>query len=233
MPSFAKDLNPDIVQIHSLDYRNPGQLRPGGVLIAGGGNSGAEIGLEVGRQHERWLAGRDTGHLPFQIDGLAGRLLLVRIVLRGIFHRVLTVSSPIGRKARAHVLHRGGPLIRTKPYQLQAAGIARVPRMIGVRNGLPLLEGGAEMPVANVIWCTGFTPGFSWIDLPIFGADGDPEHASGIVSSHPGLYFVGLHFLHAMSSGMIHGVGRDASRIAKAVAGRNRARQHAVRQTAA
>jgi putative flavoprotein involved in K+ transport len=71
--------------------------------------------------------------------------------------------------------------------------------------------------IANIIWCTGFGPGFDWIDLPVFGSDGTVRHQSGVVESHPGLYFVGLHFLHAMSSSMVHGVGRDAARIVRAI----------------
>jgi putative flavoprotein involved in K+ transport len=97
-----------------------------------------------------------------------------------------------------------------------------VPRVAGVRNGLPLLENGRVLDVANVVWCTGFHPGFSWIDLPVFGPDGEPQHDRGVVSSEPGLYFVGLHFLFAMSSVMIHGVGRDAERIADRISATRR-----------
>ena len=79
---------------------------------------------------------------------------------------------------------------------------------------LVILENGRVLDVANVVWCTGFDPGFSWIDLPVFDADGEPQHERGVVSAQPGLYFVGLHFLYAMSSVMIHGVERDAARIA-------------------
>ena len=83
----------------------------------------------------------------------------------------------------------------------------------GARGGQPLLETGQTLAVNNVIWCCGFNPGFDWIDLPVFSADGEPRQCSGIVESQPGLYFVGLPFLHAMSSSMIHGVGRDAARV--------------------
>jgi putative flavoprotein involved in K+ transport len=85
------------------------------------------------------------------------------------------------------------------------------------------------LDVANVVWCTGFHPGFSWIDLPVFGPDGEPQHDRGVVSSEPGLYFVGLHFLFAMSSVMIHGVGRDAERIADRISAIRREADHARR----
>jgi putative flavoprotein involved in K+ transport len=218
VPSFAAELDPNIIQLHSIDYRNQGQLRDGGVLVVGAGNSGAEIALESVRGHQTWLAGPDTGHVPFHIDTLPAQLLLVPLVLRVLFHRILTVATPIGRRARPKMIVGGGPLVRVKPKEVVAAGVQRISRVIGARNGLPLLDDGRVLDVTNVIWCTGFHPGFSWIDLPVFGEDGEPLHERGIVPSEPGLYFVGLHFLYSMSSTMIHGVGRDAVRIADAIA---------------
>ena len=217
-PPFAQELNPEIVQFHSMEYKNPSQFRDGDVLLVGAGNSGSEIALEAVRGHRTWMAGRDTGHVPFRIEGLAGRLVLVRFVLRLLFHRILTIDTPIGRRARPALLHGGGPLIRVKPRDLAALGVRRVPRVTGVQNGLPLLEDGRVLDVANVVWCTGYHPGFSWIDLPVFGPDGLPQHERGVVAGEPGLYFVGLHFLYALSSEMIHGVGRDAARVAGAIA---------------
>jgi putative flavoprotein involved in K+ transport len=213
-PAFAADLRRDIVQLHSFEYRNPAQLRSGGVLIVGAGNSGAEIAIEAVKDHRTLLAGRETGHVPFRVDGLAARLVLGQLVMRVIFHRVLSLATPIGRKLRPKMLHRAAPLIRTRPKELAAAGVVRVPKVVGVRDGLPLLEDGRTLDVANIVWCTGFDPGFSWIDLPVFGPDGFPRHEAGIATTEPGLYFVGLPFLYAFSSEMIQGVGRDAERIA-------------------
>jgi putative flavoprotein involved in K+ transport len=220
VPPFAKDLHPDIIQVHSFDYRNPSQLRDGDVLVVGAGNSGAEIALEAARTHKTWLSGRDVGHVPFDINGLFARLLLFRVALRVLFHRVLTVATPLGRAVRPKVLHIGAPLVRTKPRELDAAGVQRVPRVARVHNGLPVLDDGRVLEVKNVVWCTGFDPGFTWLELPVFAPNGDPVHERGIVTSEPGLYFVGLHFLYAFSSTMIHGVGRDAERIASHIAAR-------------
>jgi putative flavoprotein involved in K+ transport len=221
VPHFAGQLDPRIVQLHSFEYRSPAQLRAGDVLVVGAGNSGAEIALETLKNgHRTSLAGTETGHVPFRIDGLAARLVLSRLVLRLVFHRILSIATPIGRKVRPKMLRKAAPLIRIKPWDLAAAGVVRVPRVAGVRNGLPLLEDGRVLDAANVVWCTGFDPGFSWLDLPVFGTNGEPRHEAGVVPSEPGLYFVGLHFLYAFSSDMIHGVGRDAARIAEAVATR-------------
>lgn len=202
-PSFAEDLNPNIVQIHSADYRNPDQLQEGGVLVVGAGNSGSEIGLEVAQQYPTWMAGRDVGHIPFRIETRLAQWLLISFVLRFLYHRILTVNTPIGRKARPKKMVHSGPLVRVKPQDLEAAGIERVPRMTGVQNGLPQMENGRVLDVANVIWCTGYRPNFSWIDLPIFGGEEHPRepiHERGIVADEPGLYFTGLFFLYAISS---------------------------------
>ena len=225
VPPFARELSSSIVQLHSLDYRNASQYAPGNVLVVGAGNSGAEIAIEAARGHQTWLAGPSTGAVPFRIEGLPSRLGLSRLVLRVLFHRVLSVATPIGRRVRPKLLRKAAPLIRTRPKELAAAGIQRVGRVVGVRDGRPLLEDGRTLDVANVVWCTGFDPGFSWIDLPVFSPSGEPMHEGGIVPSMPGLYFVGLHFLYAFSSDMIHGIGRDAERIARVIAAQRMRRE--------
>ncbi|GGA96279.1 flavin-containing monooxygenase [Puia dinghuensis] len=209
IPPFASELDATVVQLHSSAYENSLQLQPGPVLIVGAGNSGAEIALDVCNRHIVLLAGRDTGHVPFNIDNRNVQRFIIPIVFRLIFHRLLTTSTIIGRKVKPKVVSMGAPLIRQKPGNLLRAGIKRLPRLKGIKDGRPELENGEVLDVKNVIWCTGFHPGFSWIHFPIF-KDGEPLHERGVVSNEPGLYFVGLHFLFAFSSPMIQGVGRDA-----------------------
>jgi putative flavoprotein involved in K+ transport len=218
VPPFATDLGPEIVQLHSAGYRNPSQLQEGGVLVVGAGNSGAEIALEVASRHPTWLAGKESGHVPFRIEGAAARFIFQPLLFRFVGHRVLTVDTPIGRKLRPRLLSHGAPLVRVKPKDLTAAGIQRVPRVVGVRDGHPLLADQRVLEVANVIWCTGFVPDFSWIDLPVFGENqNEPMHHRGVVADQPGLYFVGLFFLYAMSSGFLPGVDRDAEHIVRTI----------------
>jgi putative flavoprotein involved in K+ transport len=223
LPPFSAELRPDLVQLHSIDYRKPSQLQPGPVLLVGAGNSGSEIAMELSRTHQTFMSGRDTGHVPVRIETFLSQVVVLPILFRVVFHRVLTARTAWGRKARAKMLSQGGPLIRVKPADLAAAGVERVPRVTGVRDGRPVLEDGRVLDVANVVWCTGFQPGFSWIDLPVFDDHGRPRHDRGIADNEPGLYFLGLHFLYSMSSSMIHGVSRDAARIAQTVRRRARA----------
>jgi putative flavoprotein involved in K+ transport len=228
IPAFAPELDPNIVQLHSSEYRDPSQLREGGVLVVGAANSGAEIALEVSRDHRTWLSGRHPGQEPSRPGSRWDRLLMP--VIWFMFSHVLTVKTPIGRIARQKLHSRGLPLTRVRPKDITAAEIERVPRTTGVRGGLPVLADGRDLEVANVIWCTGFVPDFAWIDLPVLAEDGSPVHDRGIVRSEPGLYFVGLFFLFAASSSLVGGVGRDAEHIARHIASRDpngRPRTHA------
>jgi putative flavoprotein involved in K+ transport len=229
IPVFAPELDPGIVQLHSSEYRDPSQLREGGVLVVGAANSGAEIALEVSREHRTWLSGRHPGQEPFR-PGSRWFRLFVPVVWFMASH-VLTVKTPIGRAVRRRFQVEGGrharglPLARIRPKDFAAAGIERVPRTAGAQGGLPLLEDGRVLDVANVIWCTGFVPDFAWVELPVFAEDGGPVHDRGIVGSEPGLYFVGQVFLYALASSLVGGVGRDAAHIAKQIASRRPAGQ--------
>jgi putative flavoprotein involved in K+ transport len=207
------------VQLHSSEYKNAAQLREGPVLVAGVGNSGAEIAYELAQAgREVWLSGRASGEAPFRMNSWFARWVGMPLLFRFFFHRLLTIRTPMGRKARPKMLNHATPLIRTRVADLAAAGVRSVPRVTGAQDGKPELQDGQVLAAANVIWCTGFHVGFSWLKLPVFDESGAPAHEAGIVASHPGLYFVGLNFLYSMSSSMIHGVGRDAERITRHLA---------------
>lgn len=221
VPDFAGELDPDIVQLHSKAYQNPSQLKGGPVLVVGAANSGAEIALELSQHHEVWLSGRHPGSEPTRPGSRLDRVVVPLIWF--VFSRVISVKTPIGRKLRPKFLEMGGvPLARVRPDDLQAAGVKRVQaRTGGVQDGLPVLEDGRVLDVANVMWCTGFRPDFSWINLPIFDDDGAPVHERGVVENAPGLYFMGLFFQTSLASVLVGGVGSDAAYIADAIAARS------------
>ena len=212
VPGFASELDPGILQLHSSGYRRPGQLREGGVLVVGAGNSGAEIALELSATQPTWLSGRHPGSEPTSAGSRLDRLLTPPFWF--FISRVLTVDTRIGRRLRPKLMGAGTPLARVKPRDIAAAGIERVPRTVGVRDGRPVLEDGRVLEVANVVWCTGFRPDFGWIDLPVLDADGEPRHDRGVVADEPGLYFVGLFFLTSVASSLVGGVGHDARHVA-------------------
>lgn len=221
IPRFASQLDPRIFQCHVSDYKNPGQIEVGPVLVVGAGNSGAEISKELASNgHQVWVSGPSTGELPFRPESRVGRIMMP-IVGKVFLHRLFASSTPIGRKLRPKFLSKGEPLLRVKTRDLAELGVERVGRTVGVVDGYPELDDGSVMDVANVVWCTGFEPGFSWIDLPVFDDEGRVTHERGVATAEPGLFFVGLKFLYAPSSSTLLGVGRDAGYVADRIAWRS------------
>ena len=213
IPAFAAELAPEVTQLSAATYSSPSQLKPGGVLVVGAGNSGAEVALEAAAGHPTWLAGRDTGTT-------STRYFAPPLWWLGL--RLLTRSTPMGRRMMAAAGRSGAPLVRIGPADLSAAGIERVDRVVGAEGGRPKLEDGTVLDVASVVWCTGFSRDFSWIRLPVFDESGEPRHARGVVGTQPGLYFVGLPLLHSLASALVGGVGRDAEFIVQRVRERRR-----------
>jgi putative flavoprotein involved in K+ transport len=222
-PGFASELDPGIRQLHSFDYRSPDQLQPGAVLVVGAAHSGGDIAFELANAgYPTTLSGRHTGQIPFRLEGKPMRLVFP--ILRIVWSRLLTMNTPLGRKKRAELRAHGGPLLRVKERDLEVAGVDRVlERTAAVRDGLPVLDDGRVLDVANVVWCTGFRNDLDWIRVPYaVDEDGYPEQVRGAVQSVPGLYFVGMVFLHSFSSMLIFGTARDAERVVGHIASRRR-----------
>jgi putative flavoprotein involved in K+ transport len=219
MPAFASQLDPAINQLHSIEYRNPSQLRDGSVLIVGAGNSGVEIALDLAPQHSVWLAGRDTGFIPANYGKFSYEF---GVVLFRVLMQRLTVDTPPGRwmVQRAREFSGGHPVVGVTPEDLLQAGIQRVPRVTGVSHGQPLLEDERVLNVKNVIWATGFVRDYRWLKLQVFDAKGDPIHHRGVVQGEPGLYFTGLPFQSSLLSGLVAGASADAKYIANHIASR-------------
>ncbi len=88
----------------------------------------------------------------------------------------------------------------------------------GERATLSLAASG----ITSVVWCIGFAPDFGWLDAPVFNGRGHPVHQRG-VTAVPGLYFLGLPWLHTWGSGRFSGVARDAAYLAERIAQRRAA----------
>jgi putative flavoprotein involved in K+ transport len=221
VPDWAAALDPEIVQFHSVDYRNRSQFQPGPVLVVGASNSGADVAFEAVREHPTVLAGRDTGQMPFRSGGRIDRVLTPFMWFA--VTRLLSVDTPMGRKAMRSFRTHGFPLERPGRGDLASAGVERVTkRVTGVEDGRPMLEDGRVLDVRNVVWCTGFHGDYGWIEGLTFGDDGYPEQDHGVVTGATGLYFAGLKFQRAAASSLIGGVGRDAEIVAAHIASRVR-----------
>ena len=224
-PPFAAELGRGIRQMHSDDYRRPSQLADGPVLVVGLSHSGADMAMEaVENGHPTIVSGKGRGQLPFSVDSRAGRMAWP--ALKFVAWNLLTIRTPIGRKMRPKIRSNGGaPLLRHRRSDLERAGVELVDaRIAGVQDGKPMTADGRVLDVANVIWCTGYRPDFSWIQLPIFGDDGLPIEERGVVTSAPGIYFVGLLFQYSFTSMLVVGAGRDARHVVNRLATQAKAR---------
>jgi putative flavoprotein involved in K+ transport len=219
VPEFASELAPQVTQLHSNDYRGPEQLQDGLVLVVGASHSGADIAYELAATHPVVLSGPDRGQLPFSVESRRARFGAP--VLKRLATHVLTVDTPMGRKMKPEVRSHGAPLLRYRKADLEAVGVERVlVRVAAAQEGLPRLEDGRVLDVANVIWCTGFRPDYSWIDLPLEYEGAYPKQYRGAVEGFPGLYCLGMLFLHAFTSMLVLGAGREAKWVVEHIAAR-------------
>ncbi|MEJ1089284.1 NAD(P)/FAD-dependent oxidoreductase [Microbacterium sp. Mu-80] len=227
VPAEADDLRGDIVQLHSSSYRRPDLLPPGRVLVVGAGHSGTDIAHELAATHAVTLCGRVHGQLPFRPEQRRARVMMPLMVFA--WRHVLTRRTPIGRRMMPDVRHGGGPMIRVHRDDLDARGVVRTAsRLVGTRDGLPLLDDGTVVDVSSVIWATGYHLDLSWLDIPVVGDDGYPREYRGVAEDVPGLFFCGLPFQFGFGSMVFAGVGRDAEYVARRVAERSAARTQPV-----
>ncbi|GGB85598.1 FAD-dependent oxidoreductase [Marinobacterium zhoushanense] len=75
----------------------------------------------------------------------------------------------------------------------------------------------AESGITSILWCIGFRPDFGWLDAAVFNGQGHPKHDRG-VTNQPGLYFIGLPWLHTWGSGRFTSVGQDAEYLSEHIA---------------
>jgi putative flavoprotein involved in K+ transport len=220
VPDIAAELDPAILQLHSSEYRRPGQVNEGPVLVVGASHSGTGIAFELAETHPTILAGRDCGEIPPRLGSPMFRVVFP--VLLFAWKHVLTRRSPMRTKLMEELRHHGGPMLRVKRRDLVARGVERVTsRVEEVRDGRPVVDG-SPRDVATVVWATGFRQTFDWIHLPILNDEGWPRELRGVVDDAPGLFFCGLAFQYAFSSMALPGVGRDAAFVADRIAARSR-----------
>src|SRR5262249_21071512 len=62
--------------------------------------------------------------------------------------------------------------------------------------------------VAAIVWATGYDYDYGWLRAPVLDVRGRPLQQRG-VTKVPGLYFLGLHWMHTFKSGLLAGVGSD------------------------
>lgn len=203
IPSFAKGLSKDVVQLHSSQYVNPSQLKEGTVLIVGGGNSGAQIAVELSQFHDTYLSvSQPIRYLPLK---LLNRSIFEWFDKMGILRANST--SFIGKRLQK----QGDPIFgyelreRLREQQIKLKNRA----INGIDDKIHFTDK-TSLNVQNIIWATGFNFDYSWIALEnLLNTNGELIHQRGI-SNIAGLYFLGLPWQHRRGSALLLGVGNDA-----------------------
>ncbi len=217
VPSFAADLDPEIEAIGSLDYRRPEQLDAERILVVGAGASGVDIAFQLAAAgREVTLAGPRLMSLPRSLLGIDLYWWLHRGgILRARCDRVPgRWICGVGRRG-------GDELIGVRRRDFSRAGIRRVGRVVGVRDGLPAVSGGELLDPGAVVWCAGLGYEYDrWVELPVLDSGGLPINERGVVPGEPGMYLVGLPYEARLDSGLVGGVGRDAAHVVDHLAGR-------------
>jgi putative flavoprotein involved in K+ transport len=251
--------------VHSLfaeEYRNPGALPPGGVLIVGSAQTGCQLAEEI---HE---AGRHVylacGRSPWTPRRIAGRDFVWWAAVSGFLDRSVDVlPSPAARLIGNAVAtgHRGGHDLHIRT--LDDMGVELLGRFIGaggakiyfaddlhasadfgdarLRDMWKYIEkycaaAGQTPPafdwppplraparteldlerddVKTIIWTSGYRPDYGWVNFPVVDDMGFPIQTDG-VTSVPGLYFCGVHWMRKMKSSILYGVGEDAELVSQ------------------
>lgn len=271
LPTFASELPKTVTQLHSGEYRNPGALPPGAVLVVGSAQSGCQIAEELylnGRKVYLSVGG-SSGRFPRRYRGTDSYKWLYE--MGGLNRTVDKLPSPKAKFAgNPHVSGKdGGRTLNL--HQFVRDGVTLIGRLIGADGSrlaiapdlqdnlaradkfaadflkgvdtyiekagldappetLPELRDGYTVEalteldltaagIGTVIWAMGYAFDFSLVKLPVTDGDGFPLTQRG-VTHFPGLYFLGMPWLHTPKSGLLLGVGEDAAYVASAIAGR-------------
>ncbi|VXC34906.1 putative oxidoreductase [Bacillus sp. 349Y] len=207
LPGEREEIAEGIMQIHSSDYKNPDQLKEGNVLVVGGGNSGAQIAVEVSKHNETFLSISQPLHfLPLTV--WRNRSIFWLFDKLGILN--VTSTSFIGKRLK----QKGDPIFGFELKQALKKNQVKLKSRFRSGKGNQIhFDQDPPLQVDNVIWATGFKPSYDWLKLPgLVDQKGKPLHEKG-VSPVKGIYFLGLPWQHRRGSSLLQGVGEDAQYI--------------------
>ncbi|MEP9363034.1 NAD(P)-binding domain-containing protein [Nocardioides sp. CN2-186] len=206
VPRMAVGLSSGVVQLHSAEYRRPGDIPTGPVVVVGAGNSGRQIAEDLATTHDVTLA---VGTAPPQLpQRFLGRDLFWWLTRLGLMNK--TGESRLARRMRdSGDLVIGSPLRR-----LRRLGVQVRPRVVSTSGNQVTFQDGASANAAAVVWATGFRANYSWVDVPdALDEHGRPRHQRGIAAAR-GLVFIGLPWQHTRGSALLGFVQSDAAWVA-------------------
>ena len=214
IPDVAGRFDGAVVQLHSAQYRNAGQLPDGPVLVVGAGNSGLQIAEELATATDHRDVHLAVGSRPTQLpQRVLGRDLFWWLTRTGAISKPAT--SMLARRFRA----RGDLVIGTSRQRVADLGVTLRPRLADATAAGAVFADGSRLQPSAVVWATGYTPDYSWLDVP--GAFPTDDTARGALPAHErgvspvaGLFFLGLPWQHTRGSALLGFVGQDAAWLA-------------------
>jgi putative flavoprotein involved in K+ transport len=207
IPRMARDIAADVAQVHSADYRDPGQLPDGPVLVVGAGNSGLQIAAELAVTGARTVTVAVGTRPPMLPQRLFGRDLFWWLIRLGLMAK--TGDSRLARRLRS----KGDPVIGTRWRDLARLGVQVRPRLERAELRTAMFADGTSGELAAVVWATGFRTDYAWLDIPDAVVDDTVANERGITRV-PGLSIVGLPWLHTRGSALLGFVKHDAAWLA-------------------
>ncbi|WP_050182084.1 flavin-containing monooxygenase [Domibacillus robiginosus] len=203
VPSFAKTAEESFYQLHSAAYRSPDQLPGHSVLIVGGGNSGAQIAVELSKEKTVTIA---VNH-PFKFLPLYlfGKSIFDWLKFTGLLYAgINTTKGNWFRKQKDPVF---GQELKAC---IEQGKVDVKPKVIGIEGKTVVFQDNSQQSFDSIIWSTGFVPSYDWITVEgVVSSEGKPIHERG-VSPIKGMYFIGLPWQHQRGSALICGVDLDA-----------------------
>jgi len=204
IPPISKGLADEVPQLAPEDYKTPGQLAAGRVLVVGDGATGRQIALELTDNHEVLLAaGRPRRVSP---DRILGRSVFWWMDKLGVIRA--------SRESRI-----GNYLMKADPFpgkrleldELRQRGVDVVGRVTQAGGKRVSFADGKAAEVDAVVWATGYRDDVDWVEIPeVKDAQGNFLHYRG-VSPLPYLCFVGRSWQWTRGSALFAGVGEDAA----------------------
>ncbi len=214
IPLFSKGLPNDIRQLHSSQYKNPEQLVEGNVLVIGGGNSGAQIAVELSKQRETYLAcSRKLKYLPLSVGRKSiywwfNKLGILKANHKSLLGKLIQqIGDPIFGFELKNAINNKEVIIKK--------------RVTGCEQNKVIFEDTSILEVSNIIWATGFNIDYPWLKIDdVINEEGKVVHNRGI-STIKGLYFIGLPWQYRRGSAILQGVGYDAEYIVRQIVANN------------
>jgi len=233
---LAEELGPDVVQLHSAEYRRPADLPDGPVLVVGAGNSGIQIAVELasssravslavgtrllavpqrllGRDLFWWLTTAGLATTPREAGPAVGRRLRERLV-EPAWRRMRACEALLRPRTVDGRSRSLGILIGTSWRSVRASGVSLRPRAMSASGNTIAFADGTSLDVAAVVWATGYRRDHTWLEVPGVVVDRQVVHSNG-VTAVPGLSFLGLPHQRSRSSDWLGFVAGDAAWLAE------------------